>query len=947
MKNKKENRSKLSQLLSQLLSISLLLLFPITSVFAHSGAHPVRYASVNGTDEGVCNNPTFPCKTIAYTVNQSSKGDKIHVAEGEYQVQSLDIFYLLSDMVELKGGYSKNFRKQDSNKHLTTIMGIPADFRERLVKRGFRLLQDSKGADIQLSIKDRKMLETYQKITSKAEGSAECINGLAATYECHNIDLQSHIPLNEFSSVPSSANDIWGFVDLNNQREYAIMGLMNATVVVDVTNPALPVEIGSVTGTSSSWRDVKVYQVFDDASSSYKAYAYVTTEAFSQGMQILDLTDLPNQVTLAATINEFSTAHNVYLANINYDDGTALEGLNPYIYVEGSNNDGGAFRVFDLVDPINPALVATAPSGSGYVHDATSFVITDDRTADCVNGNNPCELFIDFNELTVDIWDMTNLSTPTMLSSTGYSNASYTHSGWWSEDMMTIFIQDELDEQNFGLNTTMRSLDISDLINPQISGIYTGQTAAIDHNGFTLGNYYYMSNYQRGLSVIDVSDPTDMKDVAFFDSYSIPAANTANFNGAWGTYPYLPSGNILISDIEYGLFVVKLNENDGAFPGTENMLPTSSYTFSNNNLAVTFTDTSSDSDGTVDSWNWDLGDGNLSTAKNPSNTYAAAGSYTVSLTVTDNDGATGISTQTITVSDGAGNTTGGFTETALAPARGENLSFTIDVPAGATSLVVDTSGGTGDADLIINFGSTPTRSNNDCIQQGAGNTHNCTMTNPSEGTWFIIVRGTQASSGVQLDAYWFTEATVNSAPTAEFTFSSTDLETTFTDNSSDTDGSVTSWSWDFGDSNTSTTQNPSNSYAVSGSYSVSLTVTDNDGETNTSTQSVTVSEGGGSTTGGFTEVDLAPARGENLSFTIVVPADATSLAVDISAGTGDADLVINFGSAPTRTNNDCIQQGAGNTHNCTITNPTEGSWFIIIRGAQASSGVKLDAYWNQ
>ena len=275
MKNNKEKIRNLSRLLIG----TLFCFLPTTSVLAHSGAHPVRYTSVDGVDEGVCNNPSFPCKSIGYTVNQSSKGDKIHVAEGEYQVQSLDIFYLLSDMVELKGGYSKSFKKLDNKKHTTTIRGIPAEFRERLAKRGFRLLQDSKGADIQLSIQDREMLKTYQRITSKAEGSAECIDGLAATYECHNIDLQSHIPLNEFSTSPSSANDIWGFVDLNNQREYAVMGLMNATVVVDVTNPSLPVEVGSITGISSSWRDVKVYQYFDDASSSYKAYAYVATDA--------------------------------------------------------------------------------------------------------------------------------------------------------------------------------------------------------------------------------------------------------------------------------------------------------------------------------------------------------------------------------------------------------------------------------------------------------------------------------------------------------------------------------------------------------------------------------------------------------------------------------------------------------------------------------------------
>ena len=99
-------------------------------------------------------------------------------------------------------------------------------------------------------------------------------------------------------------------------------------------------------------------------------------------------------------------------------------------------------------------------------------------------------------------------------------------------------------------------------------------------------------------------------------------------------------------------------------------------------------------------------------------------------------------------------TSGGFTET-VSPNGGQILSYTLDVPAGATSLEVDISGGTGNADLAINFGSTPSRNDNDCLETGAGNTHNCTITNPSEGTWFIIVRGASASTDVQLDAYWY------------------------------------------------------------------------------------------------------------------------------------------------------------------------------------------------
>jgi carboxypeptidase T len=461
---------------------------------------------------------------------------------------------------------------------------------------------------------------------------------------------------------------------------------------------------------------------------------------------------------------------------------------------------------------------------------------------------------------------------------------------------------------------------------------------------------------------------------------------------------------------------------------SDNQLPVAEFTTNCNELVCNFdAAASNDPDGTISSYDWDFGDGQISTLQNPSHTYAEDGSYTVSLTVTDNDGGFSSTTETFVVEQTPTNTTGGFTETGLSPSRGENLSYTIEVPANASLLEVSISGGSGNADLVLNYGSAPTRTDNDCIVQGAGNDHSCTITDPQQGIWYIIVRGVQASSGIQLDAFWTAETTDNVSPTAGFNVNVDALQATFTDSSNDSDGTITSRNWDFGDGNTSTETNPIHNYAVAGTYtvqltvsddqgasdatsqsvtvsdsntppsasfsvtsnelaatftdlssdsdgsisshnwdfgdgnnstaaspmhtyasagtySVSLTVTDNDGATDTETQSVTVTEAGGNS-GGFTETGLSPARGENLSYTIDVPAGATSLVIDTSSGTGNVDLVINFGAAPTRTNNDCIQQGAGNTHNCTISNPDEGTWFIIVRGTAASSGAQLDAYW--
>lgn len=531
---------------------------------AHSGAHPVRYIAEDGVDQGNCSEAKNPCASISYAVNQSSKGDKIYVASGTYYAKEMDIFYLLNDMVAVKGGFSQKagYQKQAPEKNITTIVGLPAEYRDQLSKKGFRLLQDIKGnKEFKVKPEYLELLDRYKKVTSTQKKQTTCNSGNAGDFPCYQVDLISQYPLTQLSSSPSSANDIWGYVDLNNNREYAVMGLVNGTTVIDVTDDQNPAEVGTVSGVSSTWRDVKVYQYMDQSSGQYKAYAYVTTEG-QGGLQIIDLSDAPNSISLANTIDVFKTAHNIYLGNIDYTNGTALTGHKPYLYIAGSNLGNGSYRVFDLVDPENPALITT-PESTGYVHDATNMIISDSRTSQCAVGHDPCEIFVDFNENTVDIWDTTDKATPTRISSTTYNGASYTHSGWYSKDKNYIFIQDELDERNLGVNSTLYVMDIHDLSAPRMVGRYEGQTQAIDHNGFTLGDKYYMSNYKRGLTVLDVSNPATPKEIGFFDTYPVPAANDAQFDGAWGAFPYLPSGNILVSDISNGLFILKDNSSVG------------------------------------------------------------------------------------------------------------------------------------------------------------------------------------------------------------------------------------------------------------------------------------------------------------------------------------------------------------------------------------------------
>src|SRR5207249_11225341 len=124
-------------------------------------------------------------------------------------------------------------------------------------------------------------------------------------------------------------------------REYAVFGTSKGTAVVDVTDPPRPVVVGSVAGLVSPWREVKIYQFANPKTGRYEAYAYVVSEAPGSGLQILDLTDLPRSVRLAATSTAIARAHTVFLANVDYATGIPnLPDIPPVLYVEGSNVAG-------------------------------------------------------------------------------------------------------------------------------------------------------------------------------------------------------------------------------------------------------------------------------------------------------------------------------------------------------------------------------------------------------------------------------------------------------------------------------------------------------------------------------------------------------------------------------------------------------------------------------
>ena len=546
--------------MSALLSIS-------ANVYSHSEHDKSRFVSPNGSDNSRCDNVLRPCKTIAYAVSQANKGDKILVSSGEFQITSSDeLFYLKSALVPIYGGYNRfdHFQSQSPQSNVTTLTNIPYDMAETSREKGFNIIADGKSFANDKQLKQK--LASYQQL-SQSQKNVSCVDGKADIFDCENIDLLAHFPLTQMSSSPSSGSDIWGHVDLNTGNEFAIMTINNGVAVFDVTNPTEPKEVGTISGVNSSWRDVKVYQYFNESINLWQAYAYSITEGNNGGVSIIDLNNLPHSVSLVEKNNVVSTSHNIYISNVDYSLNIALPDQTASLQVVGANTKNGAFQSYSLATPTTLNNVTTKNYGSGYTHDGASLAIDDQRSInDCGLLSGSCTVFIDFNEKEMKLWDITDPNNAAQLGTAEYNDVAksnqYVHSGWGTEDKQFVLLHDEFDENRGGLNTTVRIFSIESLTAPTQVGQWTGPTRAIDHNGFVRGNRYYMSNYERGLTVLDITDPANPSQVGFFDTYT--PSNSANFNGAWGVYPYLPSGNILVSDINSGLYVLKDNAKNSA-----------------------------------------------------------------------------------------------------------------------------------------------------------------------------------------------------------------------------------------------------------------------------------------------------------------------------------------------------------------------------------------------
>lgn len=350
-----------------------------------------------------------------------------------------------------------------------------------------------------------------------------------AAFSSSGASLASWMSSSDLLGSPANASDVWGYVSPSG-REYAIIGMKEATAFVEVSDAQRPTVVGIARGASSDWRDIK----------TYRQHAYVVNER-GNGLQVIDLSRIDRgrvRVIANVTAGYLRTAHNLL---INEDSG--------YAYLLGSNLGRGGIVVVDLADPARPVVLPDLWD-EAYVHDLQVVSYRRGRYA----GREIAFAFT--GPYGLHIIDVTDKAAMRTLSNLRYENATYGHSGAVDPTLRYLYVNDELDERyndNVGRLTTY-VIRISNLGNPRLMGTVVSDTTAIDHNSMVQGQRLYLSAFRAGMRILDISKPGKPRPIGFFDTH--PEDDAARFSGAWGIWAGFPSGNVLVSDVERGLFVV-------------------------------------------------------------------------------------------------------------------------------------------------------------------------------------------------------------------------------------------------------------------------------------------------------------------------------------------------------------------------------------------------------
>jgi len=351
------------------------------------------------------------------------------------------------------------------------------------------------------------------------------VSALAQQQPDFNLEL-----LGQRNDYPSEMySDIWGYVDQDG-TEYGIIGTRRGTAIYELSDPSNPSLTQYIPGATSIWRDMKAYE----------EYIYVIADQGTDGLLVVNMAEAPDTVTwsfykpllfINGVQQQLTDCHNVYIDE------------NGYLYLSGCSLSNGVL-IFDLnADTEEPPYLGRTPTN--YSHDV--FVRGDTLWTS------------DFNDGVFSVVDVSNKQAPTLLATqpTGFQA---THNAWLSDDGNYFFTTDERP------NAYVEAYDVSDLDNIELVDQYrplvTEGRGVYPHNTFYYEGFLVTSYYTDGVKIIDAHRPQNLVEVGSYDTFGGPDGGT---EGNWGVYPYLPSGLILASDVQSGLFVFEPNYQQAAY----------------------------------------------------------------------------------------------------------------------------------------------------------------------------------------------------------------------------------------------------------------------------------------------------------------------------------------------------------------------------------------------
>ncbi len=330
-------------------------------------------------------------------------------------------------------------------------------------------------------------------------------------------------------------NEVWGWHDPVKNREYAIIGSTNGTHFIDVTDHNDMKEVAYVAGNT--------FKVVHRDYKNKDNYLFAVSDEKDGTLQVIDMAFLPDSVSVVYDSGVFfEKSHNIWV------DGDRLYACIPRPAWSPLVN---GLAIYDISDPAAPSVLQEYESISwpwGNIHDLyvrndTAYLNAEERGLFVVDFSDPAMPAI-----------LTNLSI--------YPFQGYNHSGWLSEGGNHYIMADE----THGM--PLKLLEVSDLGNIEVESYLFPEmtfpiqdTNAIAHNPLFKDNYVFSSYYYDGVYVFDVSDPSVPTIAGFYDTY--PDTNAGQYHGNWGVYPFLPSGLILASDMQTGLYVLEFTP-----PGT-------------------------------------------------------------------------------------------------------------------------------------------------------------------------------------------------------------------------------------------------------------------------------------------------------------------------------------------------------------------------------------------